>query len=356
MLFDKFLLFSFLKLFGTISFVGVFLVSLYALLDFILGFKVKDPQVGLEYFLLLLPLGFYYISPALLSVSLILFMKRILEKKIDLISQSFAISPLRFSLPVLAFSFVLSSAFLVGNQFIFPSLAGKLWYIEKTYKKKQEAGGIVRNFWFLKREKDKRIYYYIGTLDLSRNLVFNLSTLEVKEENLNPLRILEVETGLWENRQVKILKGYEYIFESGERRPLNGFTVSVGLSLNEIELFSERIDFLPLSYLFKLARKGEVYGFNSEVYLGEVAFRITFSFFPFVLSTLLLYLFLKTRDLKRVLISFILALPVLWLVSVFPKILTQKTNQPFFLSLVPLAVVGLFLLKGVHNLRKGFRV
>ncbi|NPB07888.1 MAG: LptF/LptG family permease [Aquificae bacterium] len=356
MLFDRFLLLSFLRLFGTVSFVGVFLVSLYALLDFILGFKVRDPQVGLEYFLLLLPLGFYYISPALLSVSLFLFMKRTLEKKIDLISQSFGVSPLRFSAPLLGFSLGLSFVFLAGNQFLFPSLSGKLWYIEKTYKKKQEAGGIVRNFWFLKKEEGKRTYYYIGTLDLSRNLVFNLSTLEVLEENLQPLRILKVETGIWKEKEVKALGGYEYVFEEGKKKPLKGLTVPVGLSLGEVELFSERIDFLPLSYLFALARKGEAFGFNADVYLGEALFRITFSFFPFVLALLLLYLFLRTRDPRKVIASFLLLLPLLWTASVFPKILTQKTNQPFFLSLVPLAVVGLFLLKGIHNLGKGFRV
>jgi len=355
-LFDRYLLFNFLKLFSAVSFVGVFLVSLYALLDFLLGFKVKEPSVGLRYFLFLLPLGFYYVSPALLSVALFIFLRRLLERKVDLIAQSFTLSPLRFSLPFLTFGLILSFLFLAGNQFLFPSLAGELWRIEKTYKKKQEAGGIVRNFWFLKEEGGERTYYYIGSLDLSSGVVYDFKALTVYGEYLTPVSLLEVETGLWREEKVFVLEGKRYDFRRGKEESVKGKSVRTGLKTREVELFSERMDFLPLTYLYALARKGSAYGFNAQVYLGELAFRVLFSFFPFVLTFFTLYAFLKHRELKKVVPRFLVLLPFLWTSAILPKLLTQKGGYPFYYAFLPLLGVSLFLLKGLYDLKKGFRV
>ncbi len=159
MLFDRFILINFLWIFLSVSAVGIILVSLYVLADFLVGFKTKTLGIGISYFLNLLPLGFYYISPLIFSVAIFLFLKRIIDRKIDLIVQSFTVSPLRLSAPVLLFSLFISLLFLLGNQFIFPKNARNLWFIEKRFKKKQNVEGIVRNFWFLRKEKESNFYY-----------------------------------------------------------------------------------------------------------------------------------------------------------------------------------------------------
>ncbi|NPA32655.1 MAG: hypothetical protein GXO04_03410, partial [Aquificae bacterium] len=87
MLLDRYILRSYLVVFLLTAGVSVLLVSLYTLLDFLLGFKQREVSVALEYFFLLLPVGFYYLSFGIVSVSLFVFMRRVTEKKIDLTAQ-----------------------------------------------------------------------------------------------------------------------------------------------------------------------------------------------------------------------------------------------------------------------------
>ncbi|NPB06844.1 MAG: LptF/LptG family permease [Aquificae bacterium] len=356
MLFDRYFLLSFLKLFFTVSAVSVFLVSLYALLDFMLGFKEKDAWVGVKYFLLLIPLSFYYAGPALLALSLVLFLKRLVEKKVDLVVQSFALPPLRLALPLISFALLLSLLFLAGNQLLFPVLSSELWRLEKTYKKKQEAGGIVRNFWFLKEEKGRLSYYFVESLDLKRGTAFNFRRFRVSYPFMTPEELLKVESGLWRGERLLVLKGVRYDFTKGLREVLENRSLKTGLTARDVELFAERLEFLPLSYLYELFRKSKLVGASGEVYLGELLYRAAFSFLPFVLSVFLVKEFLKLRSLPKVLIKLAVLLPLLWSLALMPKLLAQKGAKSPLWALPPQAVVFLFLLKSFHDLRKGFRV
>ncbi|WP_461829926.1 LptF/LptG family permease [Aquifex sp.] len=354
MLFDRFILKSFLWVFLSVSFAGVFIVSLYALADFLVGFKVKNLEIALQYFLYLLPLGFYYVSPLLISVALFLFLKRVIDKKTDLIIQSFGVSPLRFSLPLLLLSLLLSLIFLSGNQFLFPDAAKKLWFIEKTYKKKQKIEGIVRNFWFLKKEEAGNKYYFVEYLDLSTKRFANFFFLDTEE--FEPTEYIKAKSGSWIGTKLFIEKGFKYNFREGKLYKLNYVGFDVGLSIRDLELFAEKIDFLSLYELYRLAQRGKLLGYNPDVYLGEILFRFNFSFLPFILSVLIIYLLLKTRSVKRALLVFLVFLPVIWVALLYPKVGTQKANQPILLTAFPPLIIYLLVLKGIHNLRKGFRV
>ncbi len=354
MLFDRFILKSFLWVFLSVSFAGVFIVSLYALADFLAGFKVKDLRIALEYFLYLLPIGFYYVSPLLFSVALFIFLKKITDKKIDLMVQSFGVSPLRFSLPILLFSLVISLLFILGNQFLFPRTAERLWFIEKTYKKKQKIEGMVRNFWFLKKENKVSRYYYIEYLDLSTNRFVNFFFLKI--ENFEPIEYLRAQSGVWSGKKLLIEKGFKYNFQKGKAEFLSSVNFDVDLDMQDLVLFAEKIDFLSLYELYILTEKGKLFGFNTNAYLGEILFRINFSSLSFVLSVLIIYLVLKTRSVKKSLLVFLLLLPVIWITLLYPKVGTQKANQPLLLTAVPSLIIYLFVLKGIHNLSKGFRV
>ena len=354
MLFDRFILKSFLWIFLSVSVVGVFIVSLYALADFLVGFKVKQTRIALEYFLNLLPLGFYYISPLILSVALFVFLKRVIDRKIDLVAQSFTLSPFRFFLPILTFSLLLSLLFLIGNQYLFPKNAKQLRFIEKTYKKKQKVEGIVRNFWFLKKTDEGNKYYFVEYLDLSSKRFANFFFLST--ERLEPVEYIRAFAGTWLGTKVFIEKGFEYNFKREQGRTLESVSFEVGLEAKDLELFAETVDFLPLYDLYKLAEKGKYLGYNSDIYLGETLFRVNFSLLPIVLSLFIFYLFVKTRNLKKALIVFLIFLPIIWVALMFPKVGTQKTNQPFLLTAIPSAIIYLIALKGIYNLRKGFRV
>ena len=354
MLFDRFILKSFLWVFLSVSFAGVFIVSLYALADFLVGFKVKEISVATQYFLYLLPLGFYYISPLLISVSLFIFLKRVIDRKTDLIVQSFGISPLRFSLPVLIFSLLLSLLFLAGNQFLFPETAERLWFIEKTYKKKQKVEGIVRNFWFLKKSKERKKYYFVEYLDLSTKRFANFFFLNA--EKFEPVEYIKAKRGSWLGTKLFIESGFRYNFRQGKARFLNYVSFDVGLDVKDLELFAERIDFLSIYELYRLTKKGKQLGYNPDVYLSEMLFRLNFSSLPFILSLFISYLLLKTRSVKKSLLTFLIFLPVIWIALLYPKVGTQKANQPLLLTAIPSLIIYLFVLKGIYNLRKGFRV
>ena len=354
MLFDRYILKSFLWVFLSVSFAGVFIVSLYALADFLVGFKVKDLNVAIQYFLYLLPLGFYYVSPLLISVALFLYLKRVIDRKTDLIIQSFGVAPLRFTLPIILFSLSLSLLFVLGNQFLFPKTAERLWFIEKTYKKKQKVEGIVRNFWFLKRGEGERRYYHVEYLDLSSKRFVNFFFL--RTEKFEPVEYIRAKRGSWLGTKLFIERGFKYNFREGKAKPLNYVSFDVGLDVKDLELFAEKIDFLSLYELYKLTEKGKLLGYNPDVYLGEILFRLNFSFLPFILSILIIYLLLNTRSVKKSLLMFLFLLPVIWVTLLYPKVGTQKANQPLLLTSLPSLIIYLLVLKGIHNLRKGFRV
>lgn len=355
MLFDIYIFRNFLLAFLSVNLVSVLLVTLYALLEFILGFKEKSVKIAVEYFLNFLPLGFYYLSFITGGISLVVFLKRIIDKKIDLTVQSFGISPLRFSFSVFLFFFLLSLIFLLGNQYIFPKLLGNLWYIEKHYKKKQKISGIIKNFWFLKEDR-YRTYYYVGNLNLSDGILIDMVAVKVEKSTLTPLEELKVFTGLWKRDEIIVYSGEVYDLIKGDKKILNFKKVKIGINLKDVELFSTKIDFLTLKDLLILYAKSKAVGLNADTYGGELLFRVLFSFFPFFVSLLTFHLFFMWRDLKKVSAGMVLGLMILWLIILSPKLITQKANQPLYFSLIPISFLVILSLKGIYNLGKGFRV
>ncbi|GAB6065531.1 LptF/LptG family permease [Aquifex pyrophilus] len=355
MLFDLYLFRNFFLVFLSVNLVSVLLVSLYGLLEFILGFKEKSINVALQYFFNLLPLGFYYLSFITSGISSVVFLKRIVEKKIDLTVQSFGISPLRFSLSVLLFFLFLSSIFLLGNQYLFPKLLGNLWYIEKHYKKKQRIAGVIKDFWFLK-EGEYRTYYYIGSLNLSDGVLIDSVAIKVERRSLTPVEEIKVFTGLWKGDEIIVYSGEVYNLIKGERKILSFERVRIGIHLKEVELFSTKIDFLTLKDLFILYAKSKAVGLNADTYGGELTFRVLFSFLPSFVSLLAFYLFFRWRDIRKVSGGMVIGLFLLWGIVLSPKLITQKANQPLYFSLLPVGILVILSLKGIHNLRKGFRV
>ncbi|RUM29635.1 MAG: hypothetical protein DSY32_03005, partial [Aquifex sp.] len=97
-------------------------------------------------------------------------------------------------------------------------------------------------------------------------------------------------------------------------------------------------------------------GLNADVYAGEFLYRVMFSLSPVFIFLFSLYFFFKYRTNSRVIPRFLVLVVFLWLVILSPKILTQKANQSFFYSFTFIFLLLLYSLKGVYDLRKGFRV
>ncbi len=355
MLFDRYILLNFLKLFLSVSIVVIFLASIYGFLDFFLSFKEKSLKVAVEYFISLIPLSFYYSSPLILSVSLTFFLKRLIDKKTDLIVQSFGLSPLRFSLPLILFSLFLSSFFILGNEFLFPKLLNNLKKIEKAYKKKEFKGEIIRNLWFLKETGSSKIYFYIENLDLSNSIFFNLLYIKVSKE-LEPYEYLKAKSGKWQGKRILVFSGRLFNFIKQKNESLIFKEINIQVSLEDVKLFSESIDFLSLSYLIKLSLKGKEFGFNSDIYLGEAIFRVFFSLTPLFLSVAVIYTYLKLRELKKTILANILLIPAMWIISIFPKVITQKAGESFYISFIPILLTIFAVIYATFSLKRGFKV
>ncbi|NPA32063.1 MAG: hypothetical protein GXO04_00385, partial [Aquificae bacterium] len=154
----------------------------------------------------------------------------------------------------------------------------------------------------------------------------------------------------------RIPSGELYDLERGQRKTLKDYSLHIGLSLGDVQLFGEKTEFLSLSDLLELTRKAQLYGLNAHVYAGELVYRLLFSFMPFFGSLSVLYLFLRFRELGKVLLFFVPLSVLLWVLVLAPKMITQKANQGSALSLLPALLLLLLSLKGVNDLRKGFRV
>ncbi|MDQ7081586.1 MAG: hypothetical protein Q9N34_00200 [Aquificota bacterium] len=100
-LFDRYMITQFLKILTAVAFVSSVLILVYSLAEFLMGFRVRDFEVGVRYSLYVLPLGLYILFPLVAGVSVIILFRRVFSRNIDLTAQSFGISPLRFTAPVL---------------------------------------------------------------------------------------------------------------------------------------------------------------------------------------------------------------------------------------------------------------
>jgi len=213
-IFDRYISANYLKIFSAVTFVAIGLTVLYSLTDFLLGFRIVNLEVGLSYVLNLIPLGFYLLSSITVNISLLILFRRIFSRKLDLTVQSFGVSPLRFSLYLIAGVFALSSLFLILNESVLPSLFKKVWYIEKTYKKKQEIGRIVERLWFVKETERGRYYVFVESLDVKSGRFTGLFML-VTSPRGEVTEVVEGTSGRWKGNVIYVDRGSAYNFREG---------------------------------------------------------------------------------------------------------------------------------------------
>ncbi len=356
-LFDRYVFLSFLRVFGIITLGAIALITLYGLTDFFITFKKKDMGLAFKYISFLIPLGFYILSPMLLSISLIVVFRRFFSRNVDLTAQSFSLSPLRFSLSLVLFSLLLSFAFLVLNESFLPSLFKGTWYIETKYKRNRgEEGRIIEKLWFVKRTERGSYYIYLDNLETESGRFSGLYMLKVSEEG-DVEEVVEGKSGVWRENVIHVDRGSAYNFLEGFFiRNLSDFSMGIEVALKEIGLFAEKIEHVSSSSLITLYTKGAKIGFDTKRYFSELMFRAGMSFFPFMLSLTTLWGLFRSRRPGFGGLSFLVGVVAGWLVIISPKILADKAGLPPQYALVGYAFVGVFLLKGLYDLGKGFRV
>ncbi len=353
---DRYLSVNYLKVFLSVALASMSLILLYSLTDFLFGFKEKSLEVVVKYVAYLIPVGFYVLSSIVVNISLLILFRRLLSKKIDLTVQSFGISPLRFLAVLITGILSLSFLFLLLNESFLPSMFKKLWYVEKTFKKKQEIGRLVERFWFVKETSRGKYFVYIGSLDVSKGRFADLFMLKTSSEG-KVLEVVEGRSGSWKGNVIKVDKGSAYNFKEGYFvRELSNFSLGVEIGVDEIGLFAEKIEHVKASSLLNLYLKGTKLGLDTDRYLSEILYRGGMSMLPFLVALPLMRQLMKYRSMRVGSVSFVVYLLIGWLLVISPKLLAEKANLTPTYSLLAYGVYLLYLLKGVHDLRKGFRV
>ncbi len=355
-IFDRYISLNYLRIFVTVSAVGLALTVIYSLTDFLLGFKVVDPGVGLSYVISLIPLGFYILSSLLVNISLLILFRRIFSRKLDLTVQSFGVSPLRFSLFLIGGVLSLSALFLLLNESFLPGLFKRVWYIEKTYKKKQEIGRIVDRLWFVKETERGRYYVFVESLDVTNGRFTGLFMLVTSPAG-EVLEVVEGTLGRWDGNVIYVDRGSAYNFREGYFvEQLRNFSLGTEVGLEEIGIFAEKMEHVRISSLLTLYIKGSQLGLDTDRYLSEVLYRAGMSFLPFAVFLPLLASLFRYRRLGAGMVSFLVHLIAGWLVAISPKLLADKAGLPPQYALIGYALLTLYLLKGTHDLAKGFRI
>ncbi len=355
-LFDRYMFIGYLKVFSLVSFASLCLIALYGLTDFLLGFKEKELAVAIAYMANLVPVGFYVLSSLLVGLSLLVFMRRVLSKKKDFIAYSFGISPLRFLMPLLTVVLVLCFSLLFLNESFLPNLFKRIWYIEKTFKKKQEVGRIVERLWFVKSVGGRRYYVYVGSLEVDTGRFSNFLLLITSSET-RVEEIIEGKRGRWVRSSIRIEEGLAYDFSKAVlTRELRNFSLETEINLSEVSLFAEKIAHVSSSSLINLFLKGEKFGFEVDRYMAEVLYRVGMSFLPLVVFIPVSMYTLRFRSVRTGAFAFIFSLIGGWMVAVSPKLFVDKAGLPVLYSVPLHALLVLYLLKGVHYLSKGFRL
>ncbi|MFN3871226.1 MAG: LptF/LptG family permease [Aquificaceae bacterium] len=350
---NRYLLSHYLKTFSVIFLVIIGILYIYLMGEFFLVFKEKDWHILLSYTLNLLPVVFFYVSPFVAGLAVVVSFRRFIQRKIDLLSQSFGISPLRFSLIILLFSFIVSLINLFGSSNLYPKSQRDLYRIEKEHKKAKELEkGIVRNLWLVEENKGVKAFYHFDFVDVSSGILKGFYRLKVVEGSIEEL--ITAERGKWnddviELKEAKIkdlLKGEEAIKDINLKY----------IHLSRIEPLAEKPEHLAMKELLLLSIVGKEIGINQRYYLYEVVKRLLSSSLTFFLSLVVLWAYLKWRRSGFAFLSLVTVFFLHWLLLNLVRSLVENTGISFNLLLFIYLPIPVLSLKALYDLGKGFRV
>ncbi len=349
----KYTLLFYVRIFIVVSLILLGIVSSYAFAEFFLVFKEKSIKVALLYFFNLLPLAFFYLLPTTSIVSLMIVFRRIFVKKIDLITQSFGISPLKFSSSILFFILLICLInFLLSFDF-YAKRDKNLYNIEKEFKKKQDVENlIVRNVWFLKDIDGERFYVNFQLVNMKDGKVAGIFILRSEKGSIKD--VVYADKGLWKGDRVFLPYAKAEDFKKGEESIKNLSFELVDISI--AKPIGEKVQHISSSQLLLLYSLGDKMGLNYNLYMAEFLRRFLLSFSSLPILVITLSATVKKRSILFGFFHFLFATTLYWVGLSSVKALAEDTSfNPLYGLLVFLPLLY-FSLKGVYDLVKGFRV
>ncbi|WP_340695594.1 LptF/LptG family permease [Hydrogenobacter thermophilus] len=349
----KYVLFLYVKLFLIVNAILLGIVSSYALMELLFLFKQKSADIAFSYLANLLPLSFLYLSPFSSVIAMMILLRYVFLRKIDLIVQSFGISPLKFFLNIVLFLVFVSFFNFFMNFNTYAENNKNLYSIEKRFKKRQEIEDlIVRNAWFFKEENDERIYINFQFVDIKGGKVAGVFLVRGRENNI--LEIVQADRGLWKGDTILLPFAKVWNFKEG-----NTTAKYMAIKLFDIknaQPIGERVEHVSLNQLIFLYFLGKSIGLNYNLYMSEIIRRFLSSFTSVPIGIIVMSYTIKRRNILAGLLSFVPAFFFYWMSFVLTRLFSESMSLSPIYGLIAFAPLFFFSLKGLYYLGKGFRV
>ncbi len=344
---------EFLKVLLLLSLVFSLLLSFYSLLDVLLLYKVSAPHIIPKAILITVFSSFYYTAPILNCLALMVYMRRVFRKSYDRLSYSFGISPLRFFMPVLMTSLILSLLQLGLSYSFYPKIFKNAYEIEREFKKgKAKEELVLNNFWLSLGEGEKRAYVRIGFANLMDGRVYDVFSVYLEGNYI--YGVLYAKEGLWKDKSLTLIGAERTYFDSGLKEKKD-ITLEF-ISVDDAKAFGEKLNHLRMDKLISLYSLAGSLGMNKDVYLAELLLRFVISLSVLALTLPLAYHLLKERSFLKPSMFFLLYIALYILSLNLIKITAQELGRSPLLGALPFFVLVLLSFRSLYYLGKGFRV
>lgn len=344
---------EFLKVFLILSLVFSLLLGFYSLLDVLLLYKVSAPHIIPKAILTTVFSSFYYTASILNCLALMIYMRRVFKKSYDRLSYSFGISPLRFFMPVLMASFILSLLQLALSYSFYPKIFKNAYVIEREFKKgKAKEELVLDNLWLSLGEGEKRSYIRIGFANLRDGRVYDVFSVSLEGNYIDG--VLYAKEGLWKDKSLTLIGAERTYFADGLKEKKD-ITLEF-ISVDDAKAFGEKLNHLRMDKLISLYSLAGSLGMNNDIYLAELLLRLVISLSVLTLTLPLAYHLLKERSFLKPSMFFLLYIAFYILSLNLIKITAQELGRSPFLGALPFFVLVLLSFRSLYYLGKGFRV
>ncbi len=345
----RYVLFNYLSLYLLVFLVVSGVVYIYLLGELLFVFKRKSLWVFASYSLNFLFVSFFYAGSFAGGLALLFLLRKLSQKRLDLLVQSFGISYAKLLSYVFAFSAFVSLLNLFFSYDLYPKAQRRLYQIEREFKKAKEfEGGIVRNLWLVER-KEQTLYYNFEFVDTISGQIGGFTLIRVKDHSF--LGFVYAQKGYWQGDTIFLPSARVVDLLSGGES-LQDYRLKF-VELSQIKPVALKPEHMDMKGLLALSLVSKELGINNRQYVLEFARRVFTSLLPFGLILFVAGVFVKRRSFAFGVYALVFYTALHWgLINLIKALLENTGYSPYALFLLYLPAL-LLPLKGFYYLSKG---
>ena len=345
----RYILINYLSLYLLVFLATSVIIYTYLLGELLFLFKHKNLWIFIEYSLSFLVSSFFYAGSFTGGLALVLLIRKLSQKRLDLLVKSFGISYYQMLSYVIVFFALVSFLNLFLSYSFYPAVQRKLYQIEREFKKAKELeGGIVRNLWLVEN-KEGTTYYNFELIDTSSGLVSGFSMIRVEEQTFR--EVVSAQKGYWEGNTLLLPSARVIDLEYGQER-LTDYRINL-LELSQIKPLAVKPEHMDMKSLIFLSSIGKELGINQRRYILELAKRLFTSVLPVNTILFVAGVFAYKRVLAYSVYALVFYTALHWgLINTIKSLLENTSYNPYLLLALYLPAL-LLPLKGLYYLSKG---